>query len=180
MSEIMKLDDTRQLDFDRETVELFRSKETLARKERETKGDEAPALIAEEKVRQRRHQDELRRLLKAACLSGSVYFRGNDRSPGDRAADVGKSASEILGQVLPEVFDRFKEAAARTNDVKKTKPRRRRNAMYSSTRAVIVRRRFTADSAARATRPAAAVRHRYSRRWRSSRCCDGASDLRPA
>jgi hypothetical protein len=104
---------------DRETVELFRSRETLARKERETKGEEAPALIAEEKVRQRRHQDELRRLLRAACLSGSVYFRGNDRSPGDRAADVGKSASEILGQVLPEVFDRFKEAAARTNDVKK-------------------------------------------------------------
>jgi hypothetical protein len=104
---------------DRETVELFRSKETLARKERETKGDEAPALIAEEKVRQRRHQDELRRLLKAACLSGSVYFRGNDRSPGDRAADVGKSASEILGQVLPKVFDRFKEVAARTNEVKK-------------------------------------------------------------
>lgn len=104
---------------DRETVELFRSKETLARKERETKGDEAPALIAEEKIRQRRHQDELRRLLKAACLSGSVYFRGNDRSPGDRAADVGKSASEILAQVLPEVFDRFKEAAARTNDVKR-------------------------------------------------------------
>jgi hypothetical protein len=103
----------------RETVGLFRSKETLARKERETKGDEAPALIAEEKIRQRRHQDELRRLLKAACLSGSVYFRGNDRSPGDRAADVGKSASEILGQVLPEVFDRFKEAAARTSDVKR-------------------------------------------------------------
>ena len=104
---------------DRQAVELFRSKETLARKERETKGDEAPALIAEEKHRQRRHQDELRRLLKLACLSGSMYFRGNDRSPGDRAADVGKSASEILGQVLPEVFDRFKEAAARTNDVKK-------------------------------------------------------------
>jgi len=104
---------------DRETVELFRSKEMLARKERETKGDEAPALIAEEKVRQRRHQDELRRLLKAASLSGSVYFRGNDRSPGDRAADVGKSASEILGLVLPDVFDRFKEAAARTNDLKK-------------------------------------------------------------
>jgi hypothetical protein len=104
---------------DRETVELFRSKETLSRKERETKGDEAPALIAEEKVRQRRHQDEIRRLLKAACLSGSVYFRGNDRSPGDRALDVGKCVSEILGQVLPEVFDRFKEAAARTNEIKK-------------------------------------------------------------
>jgi hypothetical protein len=104
---------------DREAVELFRSKETLARKERETKGDEAPALISEEKVRQRRHQDELRRLLRAACLSGSVYFRGNDRSPGDRAVDVGKSASEILGHVLPEVFNRFKEVAARTTDVRK-------------------------------------------------------------
>ena len=104
---------------DRETVQLFRSKEMLARKERETKGDDTPGLIAEERVRQRRYNDELRRLMKAACLSGSVYFRGNDRSPGDRAVDVGKSASEILGNVLPEVFDRFKEAAAKLADMKK-------------------------------------------------------------
>lgn len=104
---------------DRETVELFRSKEMLARKERETKGEDTPGLIAEERVRQRRHNDELRRLVKAVCLSGSVYFRGNDRSPGDRAVDVGKSAAEILGHVLPEVFDRFKEAAAKSSDVKK-------------------------------------------------------------
>ena len=104
---------------DRETVELFRSKEMLARKERETKGEDTPGLIAEERVRQRRHSDELRRLMKAACLSGGVYFRGNDRSPGDRAVDVGKSAAEILGHVLPEVFDRFKEAAAKSSDVKK-------------------------------------------------------------
>ena len=85
----------------------------LARKEREAKdagrdrahrrgeGAAAPA------------PGRARRLLKAACLSGSVYFRGNDRSPGDRAVDVGKSAAEILGQVLPEIFDRFKEAAAK-------------------------------------------------------------------
>ncbi len=104
---------------DRETVELFRSKEMLIRKEREAKTPDETALIGEEKVRLRRHQDELRRLLKAACLSGSVYFRGNDRSPRDRAVDVGKSAAEILGHVLPEVFDRFKEAAARSTDVKK-------------------------------------------------------------
>jgi hypothetical protein len=104
---------------DRESVELYRSKEMLARKERETKGEDTPGLIAEERVRQRRHNDELRRLMKAACLSGSVYFRGNDRSPGDRAADVGKSAGEVLGHVLPEVFDRFKEAAAKPSDVKK-------------------------------------------------------------
>ena len=104
---------------DRETVELFRSKEMLARKERDTKGEDTPALIAEERVRLRRHGDELRRLLKAACLSGRIYFRGNDRSPGDRAVDVGKTAAEVLGTVLPEVFDRFQEAAAKATDVKK-------------------------------------------------------------
>ncbi len=104
---------------DRETVELFRSKEMLARKERETKGEDTPALIAEERVRLRRHGDELRRLLKSAALSGRIYFRGNDRSPGDRAVDVGKTAAEVLGTVLPEVFDRFKEAAAKAADVKK-------------------------------------------------------------
>lgn len=104
---------------DRETVELFRSKEMLARKERETKGEDTPALIAEERVRLRRHGDELRRLLKAAALSGRIYFRGNDRSPNDRAVDVGKTAAEVLGTVLPEVFDRFKEAAAKATDVKK-------------------------------------------------------------
>ncbi len=104
---------------DRETVELYRCKEMLGRKERETKGEDTPALIAEERVRQRRHNDELRRLLRAACLAGRVYFRGNDRSAGDKAVDVGKTAAEILGQVLPEVFDRFKEAAAKAADVKK-------------------------------------------------------------
>lgn len=104
---------------DRETVELFRSKEMLARKERETKGDDTPALIAEERVRLRRHSEELRRRLRAACLSGRIYFRGNDRSPNNRAVDVGKTAAEVLGQVLPEVFDRFKEASAKAADVKK-------------------------------------------------------------
>ena len=104
---------------DRETVELFRSKEMLARKEREAKTADETALIGEEKIRLRRHQDELRRLVKAACLAGSVSFRGNDRSPDDRAVDMGKSAADILSAVLPEVFDRFKEAAAKTPEVRK-------------------------------------------------------------
>src|ERR1035438_2592420 len=91
----------------------------LARKEREAKTADETSLIGEEKIRQRRHQDELRRLIKASCLAGSVSFRGNDRSPDDRAVDVGKSAADILSDVLPEVFDRFKEAAARPADVKK-------------------------------------------------------------
>jgi len=104
---------------DRETVELFRSKEMLARKEREAKTADETALIGEEKIRQRRHQDGLRRLVKVACLAGSVSFDGNDRSPDDHAIEVGKSAADILSDVLPEVFDRFKEAAARPADVKK-------------------------------------------------------------
>jgi hypothetical protein len=104
---------------DRETVQVFRSKEMLDRKEREAKTKDETKLIGEEKVRLRGHQDELRRLLRTSCVTGSVYFRGNDRSPGDRATDVGKSAAEILGAALPEVFERFKEAAARTADVKK-------------------------------------------------------------
>jgi hypothetical protein len=106
-------------EIDREAVELFRSKEMLARKERETKGENTAGLIAEERGRLRRHESELRRVIKAAALSGRIYFRGNDRSPDDRAVDAGKTAGEILGQVLPEVFDRFKEAAAKPTDVKK-------------------------------------------------------------
>ena len=102
-----------------ETVEFFRSKDILARKERDAKTSDVTTLIGEEKIRLRRHQDELRRLMRAACLSGSVYFRGNDRGSGDRAVDVGRSAAEILAHVLPEVFDRFKEAAAKSSDVKK-------------------------------------------------------------
>ncbi|MFO0757505.1 MAG: BREX system P-loop protein BrxC [Byssovorax sp.] len=104
---------------DRETVELFRSKEMLIRRERETRGEDGKALLHEEEQRRRRHADDLRRLLRMACLEGRIFFRGNDRSPGDRAADVNKIAAEVLGQALPEVFDRFREAAAKPMDVKK-------------------------------------------------------------
>lgn len=98
---------------DRETQELFRSKEILARKERGAQTKDETALVAEEKLRLRRHQDELRRLLKQAMLAGTIFFRGNDRSPDDTATDVGRTAAKALSQALPEVFDRFEEAAAR-------------------------------------------------------------------
>ena len=103
----------------RELKQVFRSKEIIAKRERDTKGDDLPALLHEERQRLRRHTDELRRLLKAACLAGHVYFQGNDRSPGDRATEVGKAATEILAAVLPSVFERYAEAAARAADVKK-------------------------------------------------------------
>jgi hypothetical protein len=96
-----------------QTDELFKSKEMVGRKEREARTADESALIGEEKVRLRRHQEELRRLLKTACLSGQIFFRGNDRSPGDGVTEVGKAASAVLGQALPLVFSRFKEAAAK-------------------------------------------------------------------
>jgi len=100
-------------EIDRETVELHRSKEILSRKERGAQTKDETALVAEEKLRQRRHQEELRRLLRQALLNGAIFFRGNDRSPDEGASEVGKTAAKVLAQTLPEVFDRFEEAAAR-------------------------------------------------------------------
>ena len=97
----------------RETEELHRSREVLSRKERQAQTKDETALVAEEKQRLKRHQDEVRRLLKQALLSGTVFFQGKDRSPEDGASDVGKAACKVLGQALPDVFDRFAEAAAR-------------------------------------------------------------------
>lgn len=97
---------------DRETVELYRSREILARKERGAKTKDETALVAEEKQRMRVHEGELRRLLKDALLAGVIYFRGNDRSPDHAATSVSPTAGKVLAQVLPEVFDRFGEGAA--------------------------------------------------------------------
>jgi hypothetical protein len=98
------------------TVEYFRSTEVLARKERQATTRDEAALVADEKRRRQREQDNLKRLLGEALLAGSVYFRGNDRSPDQNQRDVSKACSAILGKVLPEVFDRFQDAAAKVAD----------------------------------------------------------------
>ena len=98
---------------DRETVELFRSQQILSRKERGAQTKDETALVAEEKLRLRRHQDALRRLIRQSLLTGTIFFRGNDRSPDDTATDMGRTAAKVLAQALPEVFERFEEAAAR-------------------------------------------------------------------
>ena len=103
---------------DRETVELYRSKEMVERRARAASTKDQEALSKDESDRLKRHQAELRRLLRLACLSGNIYFRGNERVPRD-GSDVGKAAAEILGTALPELFNRFGEAAARTVDLKR-------------------------------------------------------------
>jgi hypothetical protein len=104
---------------DRETVEVFRSQTILQKKEREARTATETALVAEEKVRQRRHSDELKRLLKEASLAGAIYFRGNDRSPSHQVSDVAKCAADVLSRVIPDVYDRFKEAAIKPTEVKR-------------------------------------------------------------
>ncbi len=99
---------------DREAVEVYRSREILSRKERGAQTKDETALVGEEKRRMNnRHLPELRRLLKEALLSGVIFFRGNDRSPTDDSSELGKAANKVLSQALPEIFDRFEEAAAR-------------------------------------------------------------------
>lgn len=98
---------------ERDTTEVFRSKEILSRKDRTAQTKDETALVAEEKLRLNRHQDELRRRLRQALLTGTIFFQGNDRSPDEKATDVAKTAAHLLARALPEVFDRFEEAAAK-------------------------------------------------------------------
>ena len=97
---------------DREVVEIYRSKEMLSRKGRGAQTKDETALVAEERIRAGRHQDELKRMLRQACLAGTIYFRGNDRSPKADVDTIKKATENLLAQCLPEVFHRFAEAAA--------------------------------------------------------------------
>ncbi|WP_203077454.1 BREX system P-loop protein BrxC [Falsiroseomonas ponticola] len=106
-------------DIEREAREAYRSSQMIERKSRGAVTANETTLIAEEKVRQKRHQDELRRRLRTACLSGQVFFRGNDRSPEPTVTDVGRAASAVLGQALPTVYDRFQEASAKAPEIRK-------------------------------------------------------------
>jgi hypothetical protein len=97
----------------RDVHELYRSQETLSRKERSAQTKEETRLVSEEDRRLKRHAGELQRQLRQAILRGTVYFRGNDRSPEERSSDVERVVTSLLSSVLPDVFDRFEEAAAR-------------------------------------------------------------------
>jgi hypothetical protein len=99
--------------------EVFRSEEMIKRKTRGATTADETALVAEEKVRHRNHLQELRRRLKAACLSGKIFFGGNDRSPTGSVSEVGKAVTAVLEEVLPDVYNRFKEASAKKADVTK-------------------------------------------------------------
>ena len=110
---------TLSTDIRREMTEAFRSQEIIARRSRGATTADESTLLVEEKARLRRHADQLRGYLRAACLSGAVYFRGNDRSPGSGSSEVGKAVAEVMKAVLPDVYDRFEAAAAKRADLDK-------------------------------------------------------------
>jgi len=94
-------------------LEYFRSKQILAAKERGARTQAEVSLVGEEKRRQGRHADELRRLVREAILAGAIFFRGNDRSPEEGSVEMAKVAEATLAKAIPEIFDRFEEAGAR-------------------------------------------------------------------
>lgn len=106
---VVALDDQ----IDRATVEVFRSEEMLSRKERGAQTKPEMSLVSEEKRRLTTNGDELKRLMLRTALNGTVFFRGNDRSPEEGATDLGRTVSGLLGEALPTVFEQFDLAAAR-------------------------------------------------------------------
>lgn len=104
---------------DRETVELYRSKEMESRRGRDARTNDQTALLAEERARGRRHLSELQRQLNTACLSGTAYFQGNDRSPSANSNTVTRAVATMLSQVLPDVFTRFTDGASKSADAKR-------------------------------------------------------------
>jgi hypothetical protein len=106
-------------DIRREAREAFRSDEMIKRKGRGAATTDETKLIGEERARLRRHQQELQRRLKAACLSGRIYFQGHDRSPDGGASDIRRVAIGVLSKALPAVYERFGEAGAKRVDIQK-------------------------------------------------------------
>lgn len=101
---------------DRVTQEIHRSNAILLERERHARTHAERQLVGEEKGRRQHFQNELKRLFTDAFLSGRVFFRGNDRSPGSNVDTVVGAAAKVLQQVLPAVFYRFHEAAARVGN----------------------------------------------------------------
>lgn len=98
---------------DRVASEIYRSQEMCNRKQRGAATQAELNLLGEERRRLQSLTDDLRRLVKEAFLTGVIYFRGNDRSPSQSDTEIARVAENRMGEALPEVFERFKDAAAK-------------------------------------------------------------------
>lgn len=100
-------------ELNREVQELFRSDEMLQRRAHQALARDEATLVSDERRRRSKAHEELKRRLRDALLAGFVFFRGNDRSPSENARDLRPEVEALLQRVLPDVFDRFEEGAAR-------------------------------------------------------------------
>lgn len=98
-----------------QVIEVYRSDQMLSRKEGDARTQSETKLVAEERRRLKDGQRELRRLIQRSLLAGLMLFRGNDRGPDSSARNVSKAAGATLAKVLPEVYSRFGEGAAKVS-----------------------------------------------------------------
>lgn len=84
--------------------ERFRSDRMLQRGAR-TKEEEG--LHRDEGRRRRDADKKLKDEVERALCRGRIFFRGNDRSPDDEAADPKVEARRVLGPALDQIFHRF-------------------------------------------------------------------------
>ena len=96
-----------------ELVEMYRSMQMISRKQGGARTGPGMALINEEKIRQNEHSSELLRLITQEMISGTIYFRGRDRSATGNEDRITKVAESLLSAVLPEVFHKFELAAVK-------------------------------------------------------------------
>lgn len=80
---------------------------------------EEEVLIREEARRLREFNRKLREEVERALCRGRIFFRGNNRSPGDEASDPKAEARRVLQPALDQIFHRFGDGDVKvvTNDV---------------------------------------------------------------
>ena len=85
----------------RDVQELHRSDEMLQRRAHQTPARDEAGLLSDERRRRSKAQEEVRRRLRDALLAGSVFFRGNDRSPSENARDLRPEVEDTHGARTP-------------------------------------------------------------------------------
>ena len=84
--------------------ERFRSDRMI---ERGVRTREEEVLLRDEGRRKHAADAKLRDEIARALCRGRLFFRGNDRSPDDEAADPKTEARRVLGPALDQIFHRF-------------------------------------------------------------------------
>jgi len=91
---------------ERAVVERYRSDRMISRG---TRSKEEEPLLRDEGHRKRAADQTLKDELGRALCCGRIFFRGNDRSPGDDTTDARAVARQVLVPALEAIFYRFED-----------------------------------------------------------------------